>query len=120
MRVVIHDQLDERASFAVLCHELAHIYLGHLGGDKKGRWPSRLNLTHTAVELEAESAAYITCTRLGITPSSERYLSGYLKNDKVISLVSIEMIVKVAGKLEGMARHLQPDRQAKQAPPERP
>lgn len=31
MRIRIHDGLDEPGRFAVLCHELAHVYLGHFG-----------------------------------------------------------------------------------------
>ena len=57
MRVVVHDALDEPSRFGVLCHELAHILLGHLGGDAHGWWPPRLNLDHDTVEIEAEAVA---------------------------------------------------------------
>ena len=30
MRIAIHSQLDEPSRYGTLCHELAHIYLGHL------------------------------------------------------------------------------------------
>ena len=33
MRVVVHDQLDDPSRCGVLCHEIAHILLGHLGTD---------------------------------------------------------------------------------------
>jgi hypothetical protein len=110
MRSVIHDDLSDRSRFATLCHELAHIYLGHLGGDKDGWWPSRINLSHSTVEIEAEAAAYITCLRVGLTPASEAYVCNFATSDKVPETVSMEMITKVAGKLEDMTRHLLPPR----------
>lgn len=103
MRVMIHDGLDERSRFATLCHELAHIHLGHLGGDKDGWWPSRIGLDHDTVEIEAESVAYVVCTRIGLTPAAESYLSRYIKLGVMPAPVSPEMIFKVAGKLENLA-----------------
>lgn len=62
----MHDSLDPRSRFATLCHELAHIYFGHLGGDGDGWWPSRINLDQSTVEIEAEAVAYIVSIRLGL------------------------------------------------------
>src|SRR5258706_9473344 len=45
MRIAIHDGLDGPSRFGVLCHELAHILLGHLGTDWDQWWPGRLNLS---------------------------------------------------------------------------
>jgi len=53
MRIAIHEELDLPSRFGVVCHELAHVYLGHLGGDKDGWWPSRGDLNHRAMEIEA-------------------------------------------------------------------
>ena len=112
MRVVIHEGLDEKSRLAILAHELAHIYLGHLGGDADGWWPSRINLSHATVEIEAEATAYILSLRLGLKPSSAQYVSGYLKDGAVPPSVSSEMIVKTASKLEAMARRVLPERKA--------
>jgi hypothetical protein len=57
MRISIHEELDEPSRFGVLCHELAHIFLGHLGSDQDRWWPSRQNLNHQSVEIEAEAVA---------------------------------------------------------------
>ena len=50
----------------MLCHELGHIYLGHLGADKDGWWPYRVNLPQAVTEMEAEAVAYIVCRRAGL------------------------------------------------------
>jgi hypothetical protein len=64
MRIVVHRELDEKSRFGVLCHELAHIYLGHLGSDKDHWWASRSELSRRAIEIEAETVAFIVTTRL--------------------------------------------------------
>lgn len=104
MRIVIHKGLDDRSRYAVLCHELAHIYLGHLGSDKDGWWPYRINLDRRAVEIEAEAAAYIVASRVGLLTTSHAYISTYLKESKVPETVSLELISKVAGRIEEMGK----------------
>lgn len=113
-RIVTHAELDDKSAYAILCHELAHIYLGHLGGDEDGWWPSRINLTHATVEIEAEAVAYIVCLRAGLKASSEAYLSSYLTTTAVPESVSLELIAKVAGKLEEMGRGKLPPRKTKE------
>jgi hypothetical protein len=110
LRVAIHDGLNEPSAFGVLCHELAHIYLGHLGGDDSGWWPSRINLSHATVEIEAESTAYIVATQLGLKQLSESYLASYISTDQIPPSVSVELITKVAGKLVDMAKRVLPPR----------
>ena len=113
MRIVVHSGLDDKSRYSVLCHELAHIYLGHLGTDKDIWWPCRTNLTHQTVEIEAESVSAIVCTRAGLTTTAAAYLALHLKEGKVPSSVSLELIVKVAGKLEDMGTRKLPPRKPK-------
>lgn len=113
MRIVIHGNLDGRSRYSVLCHELSHIYLGHLGTDKDNWWPCRINLTHATVEIEAEAVSYIVTLRVGLKSPSDSYLSSHLKGDGVPESVSLELISKVAGKLEEMGRRVLPARKAK-------
>lgn len=110
MRVAIHNGLNEPSAFGVLCHELAHIYLGHLGGDSEGWWPSRINLTHATVEIEAEATSYIVGTQLGLKQRSESYLASYVTSEEIPASVSVELITKVAGKLLDMAKRKLPPR----------
>lgn len=120
MRIAIHDELDELdeldepSRFGVLCHELAHIFLGHLGADRDRWWPGRANLTHATVEIEAESVAYIVTTHVGLEGSSAAYVSGHLKGGNVPPSVSIDSIAKVAGRIKRMALGLMPKPRVRQ------
>lgn len=70
MRIAIHDGLDEPSRFGVLCHELAHILLGHLGTDWDRWWPGRLNINRQTAEIEAEAVAHIVTNHLGLKGAS--------------------------------------------------
>lgn len=109
LRIAIHDNLSESSKFSVLVHEMAHIFLGHLGKDKDDWWPCRVNLSHSTVEIEAESVSYIVCNRLGIETSAPSYLAGHLRNNEVPKTISVDLIFKVAGKLEKMAKNILPN-----------
>lgn len=102
MRIGLHDELDEPGRYGVLLHELAHIYLGHLGGDKDGWWPSRGDLARRAMEVEAEAVAHIVSRRAGLKGASPCYVSRYLDSDATLQAISLDLIAKVAGRLEGM------------------
>lgn len=113
MRIVLHDGLSDSDKFGVLCHELAHVLLGHLGSDSDLWWPSRSNLSHATVEIEAESVAYLVTTRLGLTGSSAAYLSGHLQTDRIPQSVSLDLIAKVSGLVERMSRENLPKKKTK-------
>lgn len=63
--------------FVTVAHELAHLYLGHLGIDNGRRVPDRRDIAHELMEAEAEMAAYLVAMRNGLKPRSESYLSDY-------------------------------------------
>jgi hypothetical protein len=63
--------------FVTVAHELAHLYLGHLGADNGRRVPDRRHVPHELMEVEAEVAAYLVAMRNGLKPRSESYLSEY-------------------------------------------
>jgi hypothetical protein len=109
MRIAIHSQLDETSQYGTLCHELAHIYLGHLGSDRDHWWPSRTDLDGRALEIEAESTAFIVTVRLGLAGSSAAYVSRYLRGGPLPSSVSLDQVAKVASRIEQMSeRTLRP------------
>ena len=86
--------------FSTLAHELGHLFLGHLGPDKKLNVPRRAAMTHTQREFEAESVAYLVCERNGIKVKSQTYLANYA--DRVTSLDSIDLyqVMRAAGQVE--------------------
>jgi hypothetical protein len=108
MRVTIHDRLDEPSQFGVLEHEIAHVLLGHLGTDYDHWWPGRFNVDETSKEIEAETVAHIVADRFGLKGSSAAYLSGYVAETVIPQGVSIDLIAKVAGEIERMAKGLLP------------
>ncbi len=110
MRIAIHADLDGPSRFGVLCHELAHIRLGHLGTDSDYWWPSRRDLRFAAVEVEAEAVSHVVCSRFGLEGTSSAYVSNYTQGTELPDGVSLDLIAKVAGRIEEMARRILPPR----------
>lgn len=103
MRIAIHEELDSASRYGVICHELAHIYLGHLGSDADDWWPSRESLGHSVMEVEAEATAFIAAQRAGLSGASSQYISRHLKDDTTLQHVSVDQIAKVAGRINDMS-----------------
>jgi hypothetical protein len=101
VRIAIQDGLDEPSRLGVLCHELAHILLGHLGSDADHWWPARMNRSRKAIEVEA--VAWIVTQRLGLSGGSQSYVSRHIPDGKTRAGVSPDSIAKVAGLVERMA-----------------
>ncbi|MDB6058656.1 MAG: hypothetical protein JWO95_2500 [Verrucomicrobiales bacterium] len=109
-RVLIRKELDDVSAYAVLCHELAHVFLGHLGASKKCNWPYRPNTSHAVAELEAEAVSYIVCRRAGLKTQSVQYVSGFLEDSSEFENISLDLISRVAGRIEQMGYRLLPPR----------
>ncbi len=110
MRVALREGLDEAGTYAALCHELAHIFLGHVGPDKDGWWPCRLNLTHAVTEIEAEAVAHIVCARAGLRTHAAEYLSSFVEDGDDLDAISLDLVSRTAGRIEDMGRRLLPPR----------
>jgi hypothetical protein len=110
MRVAVHDKLAPKEMYGVLTHELAHIYLGHLGCDNDKWWPSRLGLDKATKEIEAEAVSFLLNARLGLEGSSASYLSTYVKDEGALNKVSLDLIVRVAARIEGFGKRLSEDK----------
>lgn len=94
--------------FATLSHELGHLFLGHLGPDKKLKVPERPRMTHAQQELEAESVAYLVCARNGVASKSQTYLSTFVKQNTTVDHIDLYQIMRAAGQVEtllGLATH---------------
>jgi len=115
-RMNINKNHEPNVQFATLTHELAHLYLGHLGRDSYLSIPDRPKQTHEQQELEAESTAYIVCARNGVTSKSESYLASYVAQDTTTEQLDMYQIMRAAGQVEallGLAAHTKVDRPKK-------
>jgi len=100
-RVSYNKNHSPAVQFTTLAHELGHLFLGHLGPDKMLRVPGRsTGLSPDSREIEAESVAYLVCSRNNVQPNSDSYLSEYLKDDKPLDNIDIYHIMSAAGRVE--------------------
>ncbi|MBN1546228.1 MAG: hypothetical protein JW902_06180 [Syntrophaceae bacterium] len=97
-------KLSQKARYATLVHELAHLYCGHLGTPNKKWWPNRIGVSHAEAEFEAESVTYLVCARLDIENPSAAYLSGFVKTNEKLPKISLECVMKAAGLIENMCK----------------
>jgi len=103
-QVLINRNHAPSVQFVTIAHELGHLFLGHLGGDAKLGIPNRGNKTHSQVELEAESVAYLVCERNGVTSASETYLQHYVKENTSVDAVDVCQVMHAAGQIEALLR----------------
>jgi len=100
-RMSINRNHTPAVQFATIAHELGHLFLGHLGFDKKLKVPKRQQQISIAQkEFEAESVAYIVCERNGITSKSESYLTHYVDTNTTIENIDIYQVMRAAGRVE--------------------
>ena len=100
--MIVNEGMRRESQFVTVLHELAHLYCGHLGTPNPKWWPDRQGLSHEIQEIEAESAAYIICGRLGIDNPSDKYLSGFINSEKETPEISLDCILKATGLIEQM------------------
>lgn len=111
-KMAVNKNHDPNVQFSTLTHELAHLFLGHLGRDGYLRIPERPALSHEQRELEAESTAFIVCARNGVECKSQSYLSTYVKQDTTTKQLDLYQIMRAAGQVEtilGLAAHTKLD-----------
>lgn len=88
--------------FATIAHELAHLFLGHLGGDKVLSVPDRPIRDRKMRELEAESVSFLVSARSGVTSKAEAYLSACVEADTSVDDIDIYQVMRAAGQVETM------------------
>jgi hypothetical protein len=110
--LLFNEKMTREARYVTLVHELAHLYCGHLGTPNEQWWPDRRGLDREVEEFEAESAAYLVCTRSGIRNPSERYLARYVEEREEVPPISLDCVMKTAGLIETMSRQRMKPRKA--------
>ncbi len=115
-RIHMNRNHDPAVKFATLAHELGHLFLGHLGPDRKLEIPERPALGYSQREIEAESVAYIVCERNGVESKSQTYLSSFVDANTTVDQVDVYQVMRAAGRVEallGLAAHTRYDRPAR-------
>jgi hypothetical protein len=103
-RMHINRNHEPAVQFVTLVHELAHLFLGHLGANKKLNVPQRHVPEHAHQELEAESVAFIVCERQGVKSKSQTYLSNFVNADTAVEQLDVYQVMRVAGQVETLLR----------------
>jgi antirestriction protein ArdC len=95
-RVVIDKSLAPADRARVLAHERGHIAMGHL--DRLDEYHQGHNGHRGAMEVEAESFAYVVCRSNGMSPavgdSSSTYVAGWSQSDPTQIKKSAEAVAK--------------------------
>jgi len=86
--------------FGTVVHELAHLYLGHLGPDGKLQISDRHKVSLAQRELEAESVSYLVSKRRGILPHSIPYLAQFFRGEKCPQAPDKYEVARTAGRIE--------------------
>ena len=110
VEIEINGTFNPNEMYSTICHEIAHVYLGHLGNDKDEWWPDRRKLNERVKEIEAESVSFLVCGRFGLKTKSDEYISGHLINEDDIQSISVETIMKTAAFIEKMGKQKLPER----------
>lgn len=107
LEVCLKEGMSRQENFAVLIHELSHLFLGHTGhkklhyqGKEKPIELAQRRLSTTTEELEAETISYLLCKKLGLESRSAEYIAGYIKSEKDLTEFSYEIVIKTADKIE--------------------
>ena len=96
---IINANLSDTEQLTTLAHELGHLYCGHVGTHDEQRWPSRLGLSEEAVEIEAESVAYLVCLRVDSSTVMPPHLHQYVDARAPLPSIDVARVVAAAGRV---------------------
>lgn len=109
LEICLKEGMSNEENFAVLIHELAHLFLGHTGHRELRQLPGekkiillRKKLSRAVEELEAETVSYLICFKLGLETRSAEYFAGYIKSENDLLQFSYETVIKTADRIEKM------------------
>ena len=104
--IVLDDSRSPENRYDTLVHGLGHIFAGHLGIDEKAWWQDRQGVDQTVADLEAESIAFLVLSRKGLPDRSNKYLSGFGENDRVLPALSLNAVFHATQYVEDMGKSL--------------
>jgi len=107
MRTLVRlpEGLPPEGRLAALAVELGHLFCGHLGGDEEAGFPDRGDLPGEQADLEAESAAFLACRRLGFPGAAAEWLAGLrARPEAERPPLSLNAVLQAAGRIEALAR----------------
>lgn len=100
--------------YTTLVHELAHIYLGHIGTPNPDHWPDRWGGTDQRDEIEAESITYMLMARLDAQVEMGDYILAHARTSAdTPSDIALNLMFKVAGEIIEMGQKRLPARPIK-------
>lgn len=95
--LTINHNHDAPKQFVTIAHELAHLFLGHLGADNNLKIPDRLGCCSEQREVEAESVAWLVAERNGVKAKSETYLRYFVEKAPEIDIYTL---LRATGRIE--------------------
>lgn len=95
--ISVNKNQSNAIKFHTICHELGHLFCNHQCYDKR----KKRKLTLKEEEFEAETVAWLTCKRHGISNPSEEYLASYAPKGE-IPICSTELIMRAVTEIEKM------------------
>ena len=102
--VVVNSEETAPVALVSLLHELGHVMCGHLGARRgKPTIEDRSSLRPEVKEFEAEVIAYLASGRLGVHSKSEQYLAWYAGTYPEIPPISLDTVLRTAGRIIGWA-----------------
>lgn len=99
-KIMINGNHALSTQYATLAHELAHLFLGHLGRDSRLKIPDRRNTKAAQKEIEAESVCFIVCGRAGLESKSERYLTQFVDEHTTVEQMDLYQVQKATRDVE--------------------
>ena len=107
LEICLKQNMSVEENFSVLIHELAHLFLGHVGQVTLIN-PKRIKpivIAHRAVspdtqELEAETISFLICKKIGLETRSAEYLAAFIPAEEGLSQFSYEHVIRTADKIE--------------------
>lgn len=107
-RITLNDRMSPAEQFVSLCHELGHIFCGHLGGcnwhheRELSGWPDRRALSGAAQEIEAETVAWMLAERAGLETRCKKYIEHHATNVDPAEL-NRDVVILAANRIEKLA-----------------